>query len=275
MEHQLAEALKISIVELVSLVGPLIVIGLILGLMERQANKYFFAAFGVKGVLATAWLGTPVHEFGHALMCLVFGHKIRDIRLLTIHRTDGTLGYVSHSYNQRSVYQTAGNFFIGIAPIISGIGALFLGLYFLLPNSFKFFEVYIHAGMLDNPFNLTFVKGFAKASLVLIQNLFSPHNLVTLRFWIFLVMAISVSSHMALSWADIKGAVHGLTSLYIVLFILTIISNSIGVNVYRYTLQVNRFNAHMLMFSILALICSLFTLGLSFMVYHIKIRQLS
>ncbi len=64
MEHILAEAFKSSILEMISLVGPLIVIGLVLGLMERKANSYLFVAFGYKGILATAWIGTPVHEMG-------------------------------------------------------------------------------------------------------------------------------------------------------------------------------------------------------------------
>jgi hypothetical protein len=257
MEQQFVEALKISIAELISLVGPLIVCGLILGLMEHKTNNYFFAAFGYKGIFATAWLGTPIHELGHAFMCLIFGHKIMDIKLLIINREDGTLGYVSHSYNPRSIYQTVGNFFIGIAPIISGMSALFLGLYFLLPNSFKVFETYLQTSLLSKPFEL-------------IQSLFNFPNLINPKFWIFLVIAISVSSHMALSWADIKGATHGLVTLYVVLLILTLMGNSIGFNVYRYISQMHRFNAYILTFSVLAVICSLFTLGLSYIVYHIR-----
>ncbi|MDP4160202.1 MAG: hypothetical protein Q8911_10650 [Bacillota bacterium] len=270
MEQPLADALKISFLELISLVGPLLVIGLILGIMERRANGYFYAAFGYKGILATAWLGTPIHELGHALMCLVFGHKITDIKLLMINRTDGALGYVSHSYNRRSIYQTVGNFFIGIAPIISGIGVLFLCLHFLLPNSFNVFEIYLQTSLMSNPYKLTFIKGFGDTSFVLIQSLFTLRNLLNPNFWIFLLIAICISSHMALSWADIKGAAHGLVTLYLVIFILTIMGNSIGVNMYRYISQVNRYNAYILTLSVLALICSLFSLGLSFMVYNLK-----
>ena len=274
MEQFLVESLKLSILEMISLVGLLIVIGLVLGLMERKANGFFFAAFGYKGILATAWIGTPVHEMGHALMCLIFGHKIMDMRLLTIDRADGTLGYVTHSYNRRSVYQNVGNFFIGIAPIISGIGALFLSLYYLLPNSFKVFEVYLNKGVMTKPFDLTLVKGFASASLVLIQNIFTLSNLFNPHFWIFLLIAIGVSSHMALSAADIKGATQGLVSLYVVLFSLTIIGKFMRVNAYSYISQVARYNAYILAFSALALIFSLFSLGLSFIVYQIKFNKL-
>jgi len=273
MAQFLVEAFKLSILEMISLVGLLIVIGLILGLMERKANSYFFATFGYKGILATAWIGTPVHELGHAIMCLIFGHKITDIRLLMINRADGTLGYVSHSYNPRSIYQTVGNFFIGIAPIVSGIGALFLSLYYLLPNSFKVFEAYLEEGVMTKSFDLNFVKGFANASLVLIQSIFTLSNLVNPYFWIFLLIAIGISSHMALSGSDIKGAVQGLISLYVVLFILSMIGNFMRVDAYSYISQVARYNAYILTFSTLALIFSLFTLVFSFIVYQIKIAR--
>lgn len=274
MEQFLVVAFKQSILEMISLVGLLIVIGLILGLMERKANSYFFAAFGYKGILATAWIGTPVHEMGHALMCVIFGHKIMDMRLLMIDRADGTLGYVTHSYNRRSVYQSVGNFFIGIAPIISGISALLLSLYYLLPNSFKVFEVYLQEGVMTKPFDLTLFKGFASASVVLTQSIFTLSNLLNPHFWIFLLIAISVSSHMALSGADINGAAHGLVSLYVLLFILTIMGSFMHANAYSYISQVARYNAYILAFSALALIFSLFTLVLSFITYQIKVAKL-
>lgn len=270
MEQLLIQAIKFSLLEMLSLVGLLMVVGLVLGVMERKSNHYFFSAFGYKGILATAWIGTPVHEMGHALMCLIFGHKIIDMRLLMIHQADGTLGYVTHSYNQRSVYQSVGNFFIGIAPIISGIGALFLSLYYLLPNSFKFFASYLQEGVMTNSIDLTFFKGLASSSLILIQSIFTLSNLSNPNFWIFLLIALGVSSHMALSRADIKGATQGLVTLYAVLFTLTLLGNLLQVNAYRYISQVARYNAYLLAFSTLALIFSLFTLCVSFIVYHLR-----
>ena len=272
MEQYLIDAFKLSLLEMISLVGLLILIGLVLGLMERKANSYFFSTFGYKGILATAWIGTPVHEMGHALMCLIFGHKIMDMRLLTINRSDGTLGYVTHSYNQRSVYQTVGNFFIGIAPIISGIGALFLSLYYLLPNSFKVFADYLQAGVITKTLDLTFFQGLASASLVLIQSIFTLSNVLNPNFWIFLLIAIGVSSHMALSSADIKGATQGLVTLYTVIFSLTLLGKFLHVDAYSYISQVARYNAYILAFSTLALIFSFLTLGISFIVYHLKTR---
>lgn len=264
MEQLLAGALKISFLELISLVGPLLVIGLILGILERKTNQNFFAAFGYKGILATAWLGTPVHELGHALMCLIFGHKITDLKLLKINRTNGTLGYVSHSYNRRSIYQSVGNFFIGIAPLLSGIGVLFLCLHFFLPNSFKTFELYWKTSGLSQPSDLTFFKEFFKGTLVLMKSLFTLNHVLSLNFWIFLFIAICISSHMALSWADIEGAAQGLLVLYLMLFMLSILGTSLGVNTYDYIEKVTHYTTYIVALSELALICSLLSLGLSF-----------
>ena len=67
----------------------------------------------------------PIHELSHALMCLVFRHKITDIRLVSF--KGGLGGYVNHTWNPRSPYQGLGLFFIAIAPLITAIVALLLG----------------------------------------------------------------------------------------------------------------------------------------------------
>lgn len=67
-----------------------------------------------------SFIGTPLHELSHAFMCLVFGHKITDMRLLILDPNSNVAGYVSHTYNKNNFYQNLGNFFIGIAPILGG-----------------------------------------------------------------------------------------------------------------------------------------------------------
>jgi len=67
----------------------------------------------------TTIIGTPIHELSHAIACVLFGHKITGIKLLDLSFSNTTLGYVNHSWNTRSIYQSIGCFFIAIAPLIT------------------------------------------------------------------------------------------------------------------------------------------------------------
>jgi hypothetical protein len=74
-----------------------------------------------------------IHELSHALFCIIFGHKIQEMKLFSP-ENDGTLGYVNHSYNPKNPYQQIGNFFIGTGPIWGGVLLLYVASYFLLPE---------------------------------------------------------------------------------------------------------------------------------------------
>ena len=58
------------------------------------------------------WLGTTVHELGHAMMCIAFLHRIERIKLFTLNPDADYAGYVAHSYNPLSPYQLIGNFLV-------------------------------------------------------------------------------------------------------------------------------------------------------------------
>lgn len=81
-----------------------------------------------------AWLGIIVHELSHAVVAIVFGHKIKAISFLQPADANGTLGYVEHTYDPRSGYQTLGNFFIGIAPIFGISLSMYLVTRWLWPS---------------------------------------------------------------------------------------------------------------------------------------------
>jgi len=108
---------------------------LILGIIEYRANFFTWRVVGRKGIMATAWIGTPIHELGHLLMCRLFKHEIIKFKLLDLKDPDGILGYVNHEWDRKSLYQNIGNFFIGMGPIFSGTAVLILGIYIFLPNS--------------------------------------------------------------------------------------------------------------------------------------------
>src|SRR3989339_282782 len=130
------ETLINSVVAVAAFVGILIVAGMILGILKNINYTYIYQTVGLPGVYVTSVVGTPIHELGHAVMCLIFDHKITDIKLLQFN-DEQSLGYVAHAYNRRSLYQNIGNFFIGIGPIISGTISIILLLWLLLPSEFS------------------------------------------------------------------------------------------------------------------------------------------
>src|ERR1700730_8367502 len=129
----------LSFVELLYLVGVLIGVGFLLGALEKRSNFYIQRAFGRKGIYMTAWIGTPIHEAGHFIQCIIWRHKVTDVKFLQLNEPNGILGYVEHQYSTASLYQMVGNFFIGLGPIFSGIGSLVLGMYIFVPHSYELF----------------------------------------------------------------------------------------------------------------------------------------
>ncbi|WP_254191040.1 histidinol-phosphate transaminase, partial [Clostridioides difficile] len=118
--------------------GIFIVFGLIFSITESLNNKFIFSSFGKIGIIVTGAIGTFVHELSHLIMCLIFMHKINSVKFFRPieSKNDGILGYVSHSYKKDNLYQSIGNFFIGIAPIIGGTVMIILIFKILLPDSY-------------------------------------------------------------------------------------------------------------------------------------------
>ncbi len=222
-----------SFVELIYLVGVMIAVGLILGLLERLSNTFIVRAFGYKGLLLTAWIGIPIHELGHLLMCFLWGHRVTRVKLLQLHSPDGTLGFVEHQYNPNSIYQQVGNFFIGLGPIFSGIGSLILGMYLLVPDSYTTFTEQIHQRISFENVDLTVLKAIGESVMAICKSLFTVHNLINPLFWIFLAVAIGISSHIALSRADMEGSAKGIGMIYFLLVLFNITANFLNIDSYR------------------------------------------
>lgn len=178
------------------------------GKVISLCNARFYQNFGSRGhavCIATGFIGTPVHEASHALMCLIFGLKITEIKFFQPNSSDGTLGYVSHSYNPKNIYQKVGNLFIGIAPIL--VGFLILGglLYLLLPEMFG--DVLRELDQVD------FISDFGQAFV----NMFS--YIGNWQWWVFLLVGSFIGLHMTLSKADMQGALSGII-VFLLLFLI-------------------------------------------------------
>lgn len=274
MVHPIINLVWLTFVEFAALTGLLVIFGLILGLLEKRSNDYMMSAFGMKGVLATAWLGTPVHELGHAIMCLLFGHKIVDIKFLQTPGADGTLGYVAHRYDPQSLYQRIGNFFIGIAPLLSGGLAIFACMYFLVPRSFDAIRDYFSLKTMTIPLSAPRNWPIVIHSVASVfKNVFTAENLPRPSFWLFLFLALCISSHMSLSKADIHGALSGVSALYLFLLLVNVIVYFSHLSSYgQMMLLIGKYNIYILALMSITVLFSFITLGLSYLLFRLVRR---
>ncbi len=182
-------------------------------LMGRRAGRLFW--------LVTSWLGTPVHEMGHVLMCLLFGHRIERMRLVPTH-SGGAM--VEHSYNKRNLYATLGNLFIGIGPIVTGLSAILLTLHLVYPASLQGYFSALAAIVAD---------GASEADMFaciwqLMRGLWMEE---TRALWTRLLAAIilfSIAIHVRLSTADVRGMLRGLPNYLVICALIAGVITLIG-----------------------------------------------
>lgn len=205
------------------IVVPLALFAWLIHLNEWLVQRRLSSRFGWKSVLVTGWLGTPVHELSHALLCVVFRHEIVDMALFKPDRNNQRLGYVVHSWKSGDLYQDIGGFFIGIAPLMGGTAVLFGLLLLFFPDEGQ------SSLFVQNP-DLPFWSQVLNATSGLFRGLFKPENLLSFRLWLFLYLVICVGSHMAPSGDDYHGAQKGGMIVAAVLFATCLILALAGID---------------------------------------------
>jgi hypothetical protein len=228
----LLQVLLATLTQLGALLGMFFIIGFLIYHLERRASAYALTTVGWKGILWTAWLGTPVHEFGHVVFCWVFAHCVLEVRLFEPDSRTGVLGYVSHSHRSGNAYQEIGNLFIGAGPLILGCVALALGVNYLVPNGQQIIRQASAApGSVTMGANLAGqLSNQAHVIASTLRLLFHPANFASTRFWLFLYGALCIASHIAPSSADLRGMWSGLAALAIFLFVVDAICLLVGVH---------------------------------------------
>ena len=181
----------------------------------------------------TAFIGTPVHELSHALLCVLARHKIHEIKLLQLNGSS-QLGYVYHSFNPKSLYQQCGRFFIGIAPIFGGLLTMAIMSKIIYPhygfgqligaNQNKLLAISSISGYLD-----VFAQNIGHA-LALFTELFNQGKL---KFIVWFFAMASITSHICPSASDMKGMAIGALFLSALLAFLFFVVN---INLYSIAL---------------------------------------
>lgn len=263
----LMKSMLFTALQLIAYLGVFILVGFLIDRMEKKRNTWIRSTVGDNGIYATALIGVPVHELGHALMCLVFGHKVEEIRLVQFRSPDGTLGYVNHSFDPTNLFHRIGLFFIGIAPILMGVAVISASLYLTLPDTFRRWTGAVTASVdaMDIP----------QAMMVLLVSLFSFENLSNPLFYVFLVLAIAVASHMSLSQSDIAGARSGLIAMYVILVIFNLLFLAVqGGDVSVKGMFLNNYNVFVLSVSLIALLFAGIATLLAYLLYRFKRKSI-
>lgn len=88
---------------------------IVFGFLIAELNRAWCRMLGSKGMIAmriTGAIGTPIHETGHAIFCIIFAHKIKGIKLYSLDTSTGVLGYVNHAYNKRIFINKSATFLL-------------------------------------------------------------------------------------------------------------------------------------------------------------------
>ena len=212
------------------LLAPLILLSFLMHYLSKGIRIISYRLFGRNIFLKyLGIIGIPIHELGHALFAIIFGHRITEIKLFEPDATDGTLGYVSHRYNKNNLYHLLGNFFIGIGPIILGasILALFAILLFNLNLKDSGFQEFNFSMFLNSISFKVQLEHLWEVIIAYSQEIFNNPN----SWWkmiIYIYLLISIGSNISLSPPDIKHAFKGSLIFVIALLIFNLATLWIG-----------------------------------------------
>ncbi len=221
------QAFLVTLNQMAGYFAGIFIFGLALYLLARFTRNMFAKSFGDRSeIFLTAWIGTPVHELGHAFFCLVFRHKITKISLFRPNSKDGTLGYVEHGYDRTNIYHLVGHFFIGAGPIFFGSAVILGLLYYLLPDGKTIINQFRSnsAALLISGSSLYDLWNVVQLNTrEVFTELAKTSNFSSWQFWLFIYISMAISAHMELSPPDILGMLKGLFVIIILFFLINVV----------------------------------------------------
>jgi hypothetical protein len=226
--HALSAALGATGVQLLVLLGALLALVALLTVTSGLVCRLAVELVGRRPYLwLFAWLGAAVHEVSHAALCVLFAHRITEMRLFEPDPATGRLGYVRHAYSPRNPYHLVGNFFIAIGPVLAGSAVIALAASLLLGPGHAAAPRSVLAGAGGE-------GALSEAGRLLGHLVEGASRLRGMiedagqRAWwanaAFLWIALSVGGLMALSLEDLKGALHGLAAIAVLVYLANVIA---------------------------------------------------
>lgn len=259
----------LTVSQLCQLLGCIFFFGFVLkwvgeNTLKKFAHDHFLFHF-------MSIIGTPIHEFGHFIMCKLFGYRINKVVWVQKPQADGTLGYVNFSYNPKNFYQLVGKFFVGIGPLFSGPLCILLLLYFLLPTSFQVVETKI--GHIPAVWQLSTFYDLFKLSGQFLVSLFTLEHVLSWQLYVFLIVASAIAVHIRLSMSDLESATSGIFSLSMALLIINVFSTFLGLTLSDHLSHyISTFTAYYIATMVIILVISLLLWLLS-IIWHTMLHR--
>ncbi len=246
----------------VTLVFMLLFFGAFYTLIRSASCSNIQKTFGSKGFILFSFIGTPIHELSHYLACKIFHHKIEEVVLFSPKKwkKTGELGHVNHSYNPKKIYQRAGNFIIGLAPVITGA----LLSYFL-------FHFVFDLRFVSEALSLADIPEILKTVFIEVFKIFNIENMTNSFFWIVLFVIINIFLHTSLSKADFKNSFAGCIFFLALIPLIAFGLDSFGIiSLDIFYLKFINLIFTILFIFILGLMFSALVYGFSFICFGIK-----
>ena len=253
--------------------GAVLICGTAVALCRYLFIRMMGQGFGRGVVLATSVVGTPIHEVGHALMCLLFGHRITAMALWQPMSADGNLGYVTHTYRKKNLYHVLGNLFIAVGPIFSGLAVITLALRLGFPTAFADYTVSVSDLAATGRGALSPVREGLEMLPRLVGEMTDSARAVPLWGQILaLLVILAVAQHISLSVDDIKGGALALPLYAVLILLLTAVCGLLGQSAMdTVTAALRQFSGYMTALFTVVLVASLLQLVLALPVWLIRL----
>jgi hypothetical protein len=261
--------------QLFILLGPGLILALIMYYVSNYQRNLAAKLFGFNFWIYFTAIGTAIHELGHAVFALLFGHQITDLRLFDPQEEgDGSvsLGYVRHSH-QNTLYQTIGNFFIGIGPIILGSIVIYFSSKYLVSSNlfYSFKELSINTSTFTSLDSLwSFIQDVAINAKQMLGMLLQAENFTRWQFYLFIYIALAVGSHVKLSLSDLEGAWEGFIPLVGLIFMINLVTLWIKDFATKYIILISHFYSFFYAIMVFSIIMCLVFLIIFVLILAIK-----
>ncbi len=220
--------LTLSMRQFIFLFALTLLLSFLIQLINKRLLKNSWQLLGGKPYLYLfGWISIPIHELGHAVFALLFGHRIKRIVLFDPQASSGSHGFVQHTWNVNNIYHKVGNFFIGIGPIILGSTVVWLLARWLLHASFGAMDgLDAQAGLWQqlHAIPIILLNSFSN-TLLIFREIFSAFSWKTA---LFLYLSFAISTNINLSELDIKHIKPALIVIIQVILVFNLLTARLG-----------------------------------------------